>query len=75
MTACLRLPVSARASVEYLRNMHNGLVEKFDGDPENYGKVVVGLFQGESYLEGFEDESLDMVVTFRNTHNWIRFGA
>ena len=62
-------------SVEYLRNMHNGLVEKFDSDPEHYGKVVVGLFQGESYLEGFEDESFDMVVTFRNTHNWIRFGG
>ena len=62
-------------SVEFLRNLHNGLVEKFDGDPENYGKVVVGVFQGERYLEGFEDESFDMVVTFRNTHNWIRFGG
>lgn len=62
-------------SVEYLRNLHNGLVEKFDGDPENYGKVVLGLFEGEGYLEDFEDESFDMVVTFRNTHNWIRFGG
>lgn len=62
-------------SVEYLRNIHNGLVEKFGGDPENYGKAVVGIFQGESYLEGFKDESFDMVVTFRNTHNWIRFSG
>ena len=62
-------------SAEFLRNLHNGLVGKFDGDPENYGKVVVGVFQGEGYLEGFEDESFDMVVTFRNTHNWIRFGG
>lgn len=61
--------------VEYLRNIHNGLVEKFEGDPENYGKVVLGVFQGESYLESFEDESLDMALTFRNTHNWIRFGG
>ena len=62
-------------SVEFLRNIHNRLVEKFNADPQNYGKVVLGLFQGESYLEGFEDESFDMVLTFRNTHNWIRFGG
>ncbi len=61
--------------VEYLRNIHNGLVEKFNADPDNYGKVVLGQFQGEGYLEDFEDESFDMVLTFRNTHNWIRFGG
>ena len=62
-------------SVEYLRNIHNKLVEKFDGEPEIYGKVVLGVFQGETYLENFEDASFDMVLTFRNTHNWIRRGG
>ena len=62
-------------SLEFLRNMHNKLVEKFDGEPEIYGKVVLGVFQGEAYLENFEDASFDMVLTFRNTHNWIRFGG
>ena len=62
-------------SVEYLRNIHNKLVEKFDGEPEIYGKVVLGVFQGEAYLENFEDASFDMVLTFRNTHNWIRRGG
>ena len=62
-------------SVEYLRGIHNKLVEKFDGEPEIYGKVVLGVFQGEAYLENFEDASFDMVLTFRNTHNWIRSGG
>ena len=62
-------------SVEYLRGIHNKLVEKFDGEPEIYGKVVLGVFQGEAYLENFEDASFDMVLTFRNTHNWIRRGG
>ena len=62
-------------SVEYLRSIHNKLVEKFDGEPEIYGKVVLGVFQGEAYLENFEDASFDMALTFRNTHNWIRFGG
>ena len=59
-------------SVEYLRGIHNKLVEKFDGRPVIYGNVVLGVFQGETYLENFGDESFDMVLTFRNTHNWIR---
>ena len=62
-------------SVEYLRGIHNKLVEKFDGEPEIYGKVVLGVFKGEAYLENFEDAGFDMVLTFRNTHNWIRSGA
>ena len=62
-------------SVEYLRNIHNRLIEKFDAQPEVYGKVVLGVFHGEGYLDDFEDESFDMVLTFRNTHNWIRFGG
>ena len=62
-------------SVEFLRSMHNKLAEKFGGEPEIYGKVVLGVFQGEAYLENFEDASFDMVLTFRNTHNWIRRGG
>ena len=50
-------------------------MEKFDGGPEIYGKVVLGVFQGEAYLENFEDASFDMVLTFRNTHSWIRRGG
>lgn len=61
--------------VEYLRGIHVKLVEKFDGAPDVYGRVAMGLFQGEGYLDDFEDESFDMALTFRNTHNWIRFGG
>ncbi len=61
--------------VEYLRNIHNGLMKKFDEQPHVYGKVARGVFKGEDYLDGFQDESFDMVLTFRNTHNWIRLGG
>ena len=61
--------------VEYLRDIHNRMIEKFDGQPEIYGKVQVGAFQGEGYLDDFGDASFDMVLTFRNTHNWIRRGG
>ncbi len=65
----------AEHPAEYLRGIHLKLMEKFDAAPEVYGKVAVGLFQGEGYLDDFEDESFDMALTFRNTHNWIRFGG
>ena len=61
--------------VEYLRGIHNKMVEKFDGQPDIYGKVQIGAFEGEGYLDDFGDASFDMVVTFRNTHNWIRRGG
>ena len=61
--------------VEYLREIHNRLIEKFDGQPEVYGKVQIGAFHGESYLDDFTDASFDMVLTFRNTHNWISRGG
>ena len=61
--------------VEYLRNIHIGLMKKFDDQPEIYADVMRGVFKREGYLDDFEDASLDMVVTFRNTHNWIRFGG
>ena len=60
---------------EYLRGIHIKMVEKFDGAPDIYGQVAMGLFQGEGYLDDFEDDSFDMALTFRNTHNWIRFGG
>ena len=65
----------ARHPVEFLRNIHNKLFEKFDEQPELYSEVVRGVFKGEDYLDDFADASFDMVLTFRNTHNWIRFGG
>ena len=61
---------------EYLRNIHLGMMKKFDSQPEVYGDVVVELFQGQDgHLRGVKDGEFDMVLTFRNTHNWIRFGG
>ena len=63
-------------SMEYLRNLHLKMVGKFEAQPQIYGAVEVGVFQdGDAYLNDFGDESFDMVLTFRNTHNWIRFGG
>ena len=60
---------------KYLRNIHIDFMKKMNADPGTYGKVKTVVFNKESYLADIPDNSLDMVVTFRNTHNWIRFGG
>lgn len=61
--------------VEYLANVHNKYMQKLDADPDTYSHIERILFQEDNtYLPALEDESVDMVLTFRNTHNWIKLG-
>lgn len=58
--------------IEYLANVHRRYMQKLDTDPDTYGRVERILFQEDEYLQALADKSIDMAVTFRNTHNWIR---
>ncbi len=60
---------------KYLRNIHIDFMKKMNADTDTYGKVEVVVFNKTGYLAEIPDNSIDMVVTFRNTHNWIRFGG
>ena len=60
---------------EYLRGLHLDLMKSMDKNPAVYSKVVRKVFQEEKYLSSIPKGSMDMVVTFRNTHNWIRYGG
>lgn len=60
---------------KYLRNVHLDFMKKMNADTNTYGKVSTVAFNREGYLADISDNSLDMVVTFRNTHNWIRDGG
>jgi predicted methyltransferase len=60
---------------KYLRNTHINFMKKMNTDTDTYGKVEVVVFNNDGYLKDIPDNSIDMVVTFRNTHNWIRRGG
>ncbi len=60
---------------KYLANVHKDFVRKIEAEPNVYGKVDVVLFEEDSYLKAIPDASMDMVLTFRNSHNWIRYGG
>lgn len=60
---------------DYLRGIHTKYEKMLDSNPEVYGKVKRVVFEDNGYLKDVADNSQDMVVTFRNTHNWIRYGG
>lgn len=60
---------------DYLRGVHNGFMRKLDADEGIYGKVERRVMRIDEVIDLGPSESADMVVTFRNTHNWIRFGG
>lgn len=59
---------------DYLRKIHGNFVEMLDAHPDVYGKVKRVVFEQDGYLNSIAPNSQDMVLTFRSTHNWIRYG-
>ena len=60
---------------DYMRNVHNRYVTKLEANPQVYGQVKTEVFEDEGYLTKIASDSQDMVLTFRNSHNWIRYGG
>ncbi len=44
---------------------------KLDGNPDLYGKVEVAALQYPGALAPVAPNSVDLIVTFRNLHNWL----
>lgn len=59
---------------DYRRNSHLALMQKLDADPALYGAVERRIMWTPTGVTLGPAASADMVVTFRNTHNWIREG-
>lgn len=48
--------------------------EKLAANPEVFGKVKVAQINPPNELTLAPDNSVDLVVTFRNIHNWVKAG-
>ena len=60
---------------EYYRKSANRFKEKLTADPSRYDKVIATVFDPPEKLEAAPPGSADMVLTFRNFHNWVREGS
>lgn len=64
----------ANNSRQFLSGIHARFMDKIKGEPTVYGKVEVIDFQtSPGYLNTVADNSADMILDFRNTHNFIRW--
>jgi predicted methyltransferase len=56
---------------EYGRKSFVKFKEKLDGNLSVYGKVTTAIFEPPVNVNFAPNDSVDMVITFRNIHNWI----
>jgi predicted methyltransferase len=47
---------------------------KLDSNPAVYDKVAIGIFEPGKRYDFAAPGSVDMVLTFRNVHNWVELG-
>lgn len=61
----------SESEVEYYRRNYRKYADKLAADPENYGKVVMFEFAPPNKPDLQPAGQADMVLTFRNVHNWL----
>jgi predicted methyltransferase len=62
------------SSNEYVRRGAERLKKKLDATPAVYDKVKLGVFEPPAKLNYAPAGSVDIVLTFRNVHNWAAEG-
>ncbi len=60
-----------QASVEFMRNGAQKYKEKLDAKPDLFGKVKTTVLYAPEKTDIAPEGSADMVLTFRNVHNWM----
>src|SRR5204863_3297086 len=66
-------PAKATTSAEGQTEI-TGFAAKLAADPADYGKVIVTAFAGDQH-DIAPPGTADLVVTFRNVHNWMASGT
>ena len=56
-------------------NLNGDYATKLSGNPEVFGKVRLLQFAPPEHVSMGADGSVDMVLTFRNLHDWLNVSA
>jgi len=62
---------SAKTNEPYFKKSLDKFVKKMQQEPELFGKVEITEFEPPKVLQIAPDNSVDRVLSFRNTHNWM----
>lgn len=57
---------------KYLQKIHLEFEEYFNANKKNFGKINIIKFKDDDSFLNMQKESQDLVLTFRNSHNWVR---
>jgi len=60
---------------QYRYELQSGLLEKFAASPDIYDQVAIVPFSPPESASLGEADSVDLILTFRNTHGWINDGV
>lgn len=63
------------SSVEFFRRGAQRFAEKLEASPELYGEVVTTVLAPPGQMDIAPAGSADLVLTFRNVHNWMAAGT
>ncbi|MEE8118804.1 MAG: methyltransferase [Gammaproteobacteria bacterium] len=64
--------IDAKRPPQWRKDMARELITHFESEPEMYGRVTVTELSIPECTEIAPAESADMVLTFRNVHNWLK---
>ena len=64
----------AKGAPDFLKEREKGFDAMLAGRPDLYGKVVKTALLAPEYVDIAPKGSADMVLTFRNVHNWAKAG-
>jgi predicted methyltransferase len=59
------------SEIEFIRNGVASYQEKLDANPDVYDKVKMAVLMPPEKMEPVSAGSIDVIVTFRNVHNWM----
>ena len=60
---------------DYRKRGHDQMVERFEDEAAVFGNAKTAKITAPTSIDLGEDESADMVLTFRSNHGWIRDGG
>ena len=64
----------AKGAPDFLKEREKGFDAMLAGRPDLYGKVIKTALLAPEYVDIAPKGSADMVLTFRNVHNWAKAG-
>ena len=63
------------SSMRFIKNAMERYQGKLDADPDAYDQVQMGVLMPPDMLAPVEPGTVDVVLTFRNIHNWMPQGS